>query len=170
MKQETNCTITTTSDQKTRHLGKEIGRRLNSGIVIRLLGDLGSGKTCFVKGLANGLGVPEGYEITSPTYTLIHEYPGRLPLMHVDLYRIHDEMDAEAIGLWELMEQDLVVAVEWAERLANDFWPDGPMLTIAFQSLEEHTRRLSIIGCGLQISDLINEVCSWWNSQPNIEI
>ena len=163
MKPETPYTITTTSDKKTRQLGKEIGKRLNSGIVIRLLGDLGSGKTCFVKGLANGLGVPDGYEITSPTYTLVHEFPGRLPLVHVDLYRIHDEMDAEAIGLWELIGQGHVVAVEWAERLADDFWPNEPLLTIEFQSSDENTRQLRLIGCGLQISDLIKEVCSIWN-------
>ncbi len=163
MKPEIKYTIVTTSDEDTRRLGKEIGKRLISGVVIRLMGDLGSGKTCFVKGLANGLDVPDGYEITSPTYTLVHEFPGRLPLVHVDLYRIHDEMDAESIGLWELMGQDHVVAVEWAERLADDFWPSDPMLTIEFQSPDENTRQLKLIGCGLQISDLIKEVCSIWN-------
>ncbi len=164
MKPEPTYTIITTSDDNTRQLGKEIGERLNNGVIIRLLGDLGSGKTCFVKGLASGLGVPEGYEITSPTYTLVHEYPGRLPLVHVDLYRIHDEMDAEAIGLWELMGQDNVVAVEWAERLTDDFWPTEPMLTVEFQIPDENTRQLELIGGGLQISDLIKEVCSFWNT------
>jgi tRNA threonylcarbamoyladenosine biosynthesis protein TsaE len=154
--------IITTSAAQTRRLGKEIGRRLNAGVVIRLIGDLGSGKTCLVQGLADGLDVPAGYEITSPTYTLVHEYPGRLPLAHVDLYRIHDEMDAEAIGLWELMDPDHVVAVEWAQRLADDFWPDERLLTIAFRSPDADTRQLALFGCGLQISDLIKEISFFW--------
>jgi tRNA threonylcarbamoyladenosine biosynthesis protein TsaE len=153
--------IITTSATQTRRLGREIGRRLKAGAVIRLIGDLGSGKTCLVQGLAGGLDVPAGYVITSPTYTLIHEYPGRLPLAHVDLYRIHDEMDAEAIGLWELMDPNTVVAVEWAERLADDFWPDERLLTITFQSPDADTRQLELFGCGLQISDLIKEISSF---------
>lgn len=160
---ETCISIVTTSAHQTRLLGREIGRRLDDGVVIRLIGDLGSGKTCFVQGLASGLDVPDGYVVTSPTYTLIHEYPGRLPLVHVDLYRIQDEMDAEAIGLWELMDQNLVVAVEWAERLTDGFWPDDRLLTIAFQSPDMDTRRLEVFGYGLQISDLIKEISSFWD-------
>ena len=163
-KPETKISIVTNSADETRRLGREIGKRLNSAIVIRLKGDLASGKTCFVKGLASGLGVPDGYEITSPTYTLVHEYPGRMPLVHVDLYRIHDELDAEAIGLWDLIGQNLVVAVEWADRLADDFWPSESLLTIAFHIPDGNTRRLALIGCGLQISDLIKEISSTWNS------
>lgn len=159
---DVRISLVTTSAGQTRLLGKEIGRILNDGAVIRLMGDLGSGKTCFVQGLAIGLEVPDGYEISSPTYTMIHEYPGRLPLAHVDLYRIHDEMDAEAIGLEELMDQNLVVAVEWAERLPDHFWTDEEMLTIVFQSLDEDTRRLEVFGCGLQISDLIMKISSFW--------
>lgn len=161
-KPETKTSITTTSAEQTRLLGREIGRRLNEGAVIRLMGNLGSGKTCFVQGLAGGLEVPDGYEITSPTYALIHEYPGRLPLVHVDLYRIYDDMDAEAIGLWDLMSQNSVVAVEWAERLTDDFWPNERILTIAFQSPDANTRRLELFGCGLQVCDLIKEISLFW--------
>lgn len=160
---ETRIALVTTSADQTRRLGTEIGRILDHGAVIRLMGDLGSGKTCFVQGLAVGLEVPEGYEITSPTYTLIHEYPGRLPLAHVDLYRIRDEMDAEAIGLGELMDQNRVVAVEWAERLADEYWPEDGLLTLVFRSPDEDTRRIEVFGGGLQISDLIKKISSFWN-------
>ena len=107
--------------------------------------------------------MPEGYNITSPTYTLIHEYPGRLPLVHIDLYRIHDEMDAEAIGLPEILGQETVAAVEWADRLSHDFWPDVPILDIMFHTLNEDTRRLQLIGYGLQIYDLINRIGTMWD-------
>ena len=163
-KPEARISVVTTSAKETRELAKEIGKRLDIGIILRLQGDLGSGKTCFVQGLARGLEVPDGYEITSPTYTLVHEYPARLPLVHVDLYRIHSEMDAEAIGMYELMDKSRVVAVEWAEKLSDDFWPADRTLTIEFQSPDENTRQLSLIGCGLQITDLIKEVDTFWNS------
>lgn len=169
-KTEAQFTIVTTSAEETRRLAEEIGRRIGSGIILLLRGDLGSGKTCFVQGLARGVEVQDGYEITSPTYTLIHEFPARLPLVHVDLYRIHDEMDAEAIGLYELMDQDRVVAVEWAERLPDNFWPQDRTLTIEFQSPDEHTRQLRLFGYGLQIIDLIKEIDTFWNSRTSSSI
>lgn len=150
--------LITTCAEDTRQLGSEIGTRLMQATTIRLLGDLGSGKTCFVQGLAKGLAVPGGYDITSPTYTLIHEYPGRLPLAHIDLYRIHDEMDAEAIGLHELLGQEMVFAIEWADRLSDDFWPNTPMLNITFENRSDDSRRLRLFGYGLQIPDLIEEI------------
>jgi tRNA threonylcarbamoyladenosine biosynthesis protein TsaE len=80
--------MTTRSPEDAHYLGKTIGRQINAGTVIALTGDLGSGKTTMVQGLARGLEVPEDYYITSPTYTLINEYPGRHSLYHVDLYRL----------------------------------------------------------------------------------
>lgn len=156
--QPSAITLITNSADETRHLGKEIGKRLMQATTIRLLGDLGSGKTCFVQGLARGLAVPSGYDITSPTYALIHEYPGRLPLVHVDLYRIHDEMDAEAIGLDEILGQEMVLAVEWADRLSDSFWRNTPILNINFHNRKDDSRRLRLFGYGLQICDLIEEI------------
>ncbi len=153
--------ITKTAHQ-TQQLGRYIGERLQSGTIIKLTGELGSGKTCFVQGLAQGLEVPQGYEITSPTYTLIHEYPGRLPLVHVDLYRIADEMDAEAIGLWDIGDPGTVMAVEWADRLEDAFWPRESW-QINFETLGDDTRRIQLIGYGLHIGDLIKEVLSFWD-------
>ena len=96
--------------------GSRVGQLVGEGDVLALEGDLGSGKTAFVRGLAKGLLVPDGYAVTSPTYALIHTYPGRLTLFHVDLYRISGEDDAENIGLFEFLGKEGVCAVEWAQR------------------------------------------------------
>ncbi|MGD9366066.1 MAG: tRNA (adenosine(37)-N6)-threonylcarbamoyltransferase complex ATPase subunit type 1 TsaE [Desulfobacteraceae bacterium] len=157
--------IVTSSADETRKLGHDIGKRLDIDTIILLVGELGSGKTCFVQGLAKGLEVPEGYEITSPTYTLVHEYPGRLPLVHIDLYRIHDEYDAEAIGLWEILGQESIVVVEWADRLRDEFWPEAPTLAIEFRIQNHETRLLKLFGYGLQISDLIKEIGTLWDTR-----
>ena len=158
--------IITESAQQTHRLGRCIGQRLRNGLVIRLTGTLGSGKTCFVQGLAQGLEVPEGYDITSPTYALVHEYPARKPLVHVDLYRIADESDAEAIGLWDLIDPHNVVAVEWADRIDDGLWPRESM-KIDFQTLADETHRIQLFGYGLQIGNLIKEVLALWNDKPS---
>jgi len=158
--------IVTTNARQTQLLGWQIGTRLPDGMVIKLTGALGSGKTCFVQGLAQGLEVPEGYDITSPTYALIHEYPGRMPLIHVDLYRIADEMDAEAIGLWDLIDPHNVVVVEWADRIEDGFWPLESM-KIEFQTLADETRGIQLFGYGLQIGNLIKEVLALWDAGGN---
>lgn len=111
-----NGTYQSGSERETRAVGARLAARLGPGTVLLLSGDLGAGKTAFTKGLAEGLGIDPA-EVTSPTFTLVHEYRGgRLPLIHVDLYRL-DRADLDEIGL----DQDLaavgVTAVEWAERL-----------------------------------------------------
>jgi len=110
--------FTTHSEDETRAVARALATELTAGAVLLLSGDLGAGKTAFVRGLAEGLGVDPG-DVTSPTFTLVHEYRGgRLPLVHVDLYRL-DRADLDDIGLdTELAEQG-VTAVEWAERLSR---------------------------------------------------
>jgi len=152
----------TTSAEATRRLGRMFGRHLHHGAVIRLNGDLGCGKTCFVKGLAEGLEVPQGYTVTSPTYALMHDYPGRLTLVHADLYRIHDEIDAESIGLWDVMDDGHVVAVEWANRIEDGAWPDES-ISIDFKRIASGTRQVTAFGCGLQVADLIREIGTLWD-------
>ena len=108
------------SVEETRHIGQIIGEMAAAGTTIALGGDLGSGKTALVQGLARGLHVPENIYVTSPSYTLVNEYPGRLSLFHLDLYRLSDP-DLEDIGLYDILDTDTaVVAIEWAERLAPD--------------------------------------------------
>ncbi|MFH0811198.1 MAG: tRNA (adenosine(37)-N6)-threonylcarbamoyltransferase complex ATPase subunit type 1 TsaE [Pseudomonadota bacterium] len=102
----------------TERLGEACGRLAEPGDVIALVGDLGSGKTTFVRGLARGLEVPPEVAVASPTFTLVNEYSGRLSLYHLDLYRVGREGQA-GLGLDEYLYGDGVAAVEWAERLAE---------------------------------------------------
>jgi tRNA threonylcarbamoyladenosine biosynthesis protein TsaE len=96
--------------------GAQLAARLKPGDVIALSGELGAGKTCLVKGIAHGLGIAQ--DVTSPTFTLIHEYQGgRLPLYHLDLYRLRHLAEAEAIGVDEYLAGNGVTVVEWAERI-----------------------------------------------------
>ena len=105
------------SEGETRAIARELAARLTAGQTVLLSGDLGAGKTAFVKGLAEGLDIDAG-EVTSPTFTLVHEYRGgRLPLLHVDLYRL-DAADLDELGLSDLADEG-VVAVEWADRLSR---------------------------------------------------
>jgi tRNA threonylcarbamoyladenosine biosynthesis protein TsaE len=110
--------LTSASEAVTHDIARAIAAELTAGSVILLSGDLGAGKTAFVKGLARGLGL-DGDEVTSPTFTLVHEYRGgRLPLVHVDLYRL-DRAELDDIGLDPDLAAAGVVAIEWAERLTR---------------------------------------------------
>ena len=151
------CEIITHSPEQTRALGEKLGRRLDQGLVLGLNGDLGSGKTCFVQGLARGLEVSAAYDITSPTYTLIHEYPGRIALTHVDLYRLESPVDLVDMGLDEILYDNGVVAVEWADRLASRDWPPA-YLDLAFTIESDDSRRIRIQACGLVDHNLIKEL------------
>ncbi len=134
------------SSDETMALGQAVGSLAEQHLVIALVGDLGCGKTVFVKGLAKGLAVPESYAITSPSYTLINEYPGRICLFHADLYRLAGSIDVESTGLFEIMDRDGVVAIEWAERLApEDINAD---IRITFEIGGEHTRCIGLCAYG----------------------
>ena len=109
-------TITTHSESETAAAGRALAATLDAGSLVLLYGDLGAGKTAFVRGLAEGLGVHRD-EVSSPTFTLIQEYRGgRVTLLHADLYRLDDAREIEELGLDEQGEQ-AVVAIEWAEKL-----------------------------------------------------
>ena len=111
-------TITTHSQDETAAVGRELAKTLTPGSVVLLSGDLGAGKTAFVRGLAEGLGVDPA-EVSSPTFTLVQEYRGgRLPMLHVDLYRLDDPRECDELGLDELGAGG-VVAIEWAEKLSR---------------------------------------------------
>jgi tRNA threonylcarbamoyladenosine biosynthesis protein TsaE len=107
---------TTASETETAAVGRDLAQSLRPGDTVLLHGELGAGKTAFVRGLAEGLGVPPG-DVSSPTFTLIQEYRGgRLPLFHVDLYRLDDPREIDDLGLEEIAAGG-VVAIEWAEKL-----------------------------------------------------
>ena len=109
---------TSNAEAETRAIAARLAAGLAPGAVVLLSGDLGAGKTAFVRGLAEGLGIEPG-DVTSPTFTLVHEYRGgRLPLVHVDLYRL-DKAELDEIGMDPELAEAGVVAVEWAERLSR---------------------------------------------------
>ena len=109
----------TTSEDATIQLGRDIAKQLPKQAVVLLIGNLGAGKTTLAKGILEGLGVAELDDVTSPTFTLIQEYRGgRLPLLHVDLYRLDDPREVDDLGLEEL-GSGTVVAIEWAEKLPD---------------------------------------------------
>ena len=109
-------TITTHSELETTAAGRDLASRLSAGSVVLLFGDLGAGKTAFVRGLAEGLGIPAEH-VSSPTFTIMQEYRGgRLPLFHVDLYRLNDSREVDDLGVDEIAA-DGVLAIEWGEKL-----------------------------------------------------
>ena len=109
-------TYITNSESETADVGRSLAAMLSAGDVILLEGDLGAGKTAFVRGLAEGLGIPAD-EVSSPTFTLVQEYrAGRLPLFHVDLYRLNDPREIDDLGLDEIADEG-VLAIEWAEKM-----------------------------------------------------
>jgi tRNA threonylcarbamoyladenosine biosynthesis protein TsaE len=111
----------TTSEEETIALGERLARELPRRAVVLLIGDLGAGKTTLTKGIVKGLGAAEPEEVSSPTFTLIHEY-GDARVYHVDLYRLDEPRQVRTLGLEELLERDAVVLVEWGERFP-ELWP-----------------------------------------------
>ena len=133
-------TITTHSESETSDVGRRLAKTLEPGAVVLLVGDLGAGKTALVRGLAEGLGIaPE--EVSSPTFTLMQEYRGgRVPLLHVDLYRLDDAREIDDLGLDELAMES-VLAIEWAEKLPRT--PAGA-ITVAIAHAGDSERRIDI--------------------------
>ena len=131
---------TTHSEDETAAVGRELSASLRSGSVILLFGDLGAGKTAFVRGLADGLGVARD-EVSSPTFTLVQEYRGgRIPLLHVDLYRLNDPREIDDLGLDELAA-NAVLAIEWAEKLPH---PQPDAIRVAIAHAGDATRTINV--------------------------
>ena len=148
--------ITTHSPDRTRFIGEVIGRAIDTKTVIALTGDLGAGKTVFVQGLARGLDVPTDYYITSPTYTLINEYPGRIRLFHVDLYRITSKIELFDIGFEDICDGNGVVVVEWADRLEPGKLSEDMAITINI--VDDTTREFHIIFYGRKKTNLLKHL------------
>jgi len=133
------ASIISHSAEETFAAGRAFAASLRRGNVLALCGDLGAGKTHFVKGLAAGLGVEA--EVTSPTFTLIHEYPGGLlPLYHIDFYRLEETSDALKIGIDEYLDGEGVTAIEWADKFA-ELIPDEA-IWVRFNLLENDRREI----------------------------
>jgi tRNA threonylcarbamoyladenosine biosynthesis protein TsaE len=133
-------TLDTVSADETRRAGERLGRVLEAGDVVALAGPLGAGKTCFVQGLARGLDVPADRRVASPTFTLVNEHPGRVPLYHIDLYRLETRAELEHIGIDEYLDGPGVAVVEWMDRFPELAPPDR--LDIEIEITGDESRRL----------------------------
>jgi tRNA threonylcarbamoyladenosine biosynthesis protein TsaE len=143
------------SETDTDAAGLALALLLQPGDVIALVGDLGAGKTRFVQAVAKGLGVPDEI-VHSPTFTLIHEYPGRFPLRHCDAYRLKNPEEFADLGLDELFGEDGVAFVEWADRVAEDLPRDH--LRIELTVAGESTRQVRFIATGRRSADIVRQL------------
>lgn len=147
-------TVISRNSEDTFSIGRIIGESLSAGDIVALSGDLGTGKTYLTKGIARGLGVSEQYQITSPTFTLINEYPGRLTLYHFDLYRLESFLDVINLGYEEYLFGKGVSVIEWAEK-ASDVLPDETIF-ISLTYLDENTRKMAISGNDERLLNISN--------------
>jgi len=149
----TSLVITTKSVSETLRIGKRIGALLQPGDVVALVGDLGTGKTHLVKGLAAGVGVKKAARMASPSFTLINEYPGKIRFCHLDLYRLETEEEARDVGVEEILQGGGVTAIEWADKIPSLLSREG--LWIHLRAVGEHCRSVEITGKGIRYETLL---------------
>jgi tRNA threonylcarbamoyladenosine biosynthesis protein TsaE len=156
-------TVRTRSADETTSLGRRIGTILRPGEVLLLVGDLGTGKTTFIQGIARGLGI--GERARSPTFTLIHTYEGgRYPFLHVDLYRCSTPQEVGDLGLEELIEPPAVTAVEWGEKAGEVAGPDYLELCFEWDGSDDDTRTIQFLPFGRwreRMGELSETVRDW---------
>ena len=151
---DSEFSVVSTSPDETRALARRLGELCRGGEVILLRGDLGAGKTCFTQGLALGLDVDPLMRITSPTFTLHGEYPGRLILNHVDLYRLDDPCQADTLGIADLFDDpEAVLAIEWPELLGDA--AAGDNLTVRLEHRGEGEREIAARAEGKRHRELL---------------
>ncbi len=132
------------------------------GVILAISGPLGAGKTAFVKGLARGIEVPDSFLVTSPTFTIVNEYPGRLSLYHMDLYRIEDFAELEDFGWHDMLGNDAVVAIEWADKFSPDFYGDALFMSI--EPTGDDARRFCFTAVGDNETTLLKKILSFKNN------
>lgn len=128
--------------EQTISQGRELASSLRPPLLVLLTGELGAGKTTLAKGIISGLGVAAEEDITSPTFTLIHTFTGRVKVFHVDLYRVSDVHDFDTLGLEDLFAEPAIVLIEWPERMR--LRTDWPVLRIALEHVAEDARKITI--------------------------
>ena len=133
-------TIITNSERETVGVGEKLGFTLNPGAVVALYGGLGAGKTAFTRGVAAGLGI--GMNVSSPTFTIVNEYPGEVPLFHFDMYRLDSENELFDIGWDDYLDRGGVCVVEWSEKVPGAFTPDT--IKVKIEKLGNNKRMLTI--------------------------
>ena len=141
----TNTKMTKTNYfEETIAAAEQVAAHLSAGDIILYEGDMGAGKTHFTKGIAKYLGIDD--EITSPTFALVNEYDGALPLFHFDLYRIESYDDLYAIGFFDYLDRGGVIAAEWSENIAELKAELGEVITVCIEKLSETGRRITVSG------------------------
>jgi tRNA threonylcarbamoyladenosine biosynthesis protein TsaE len=145
-------TLTATTAAELQAIGERLGRALALGDVLALVGPLGAGKTTFVQGVARGMDVPPERHVASPTFALVNEHPGRVPLVHADLYRINDPRELEELGLSDAFDR-AAVAIEWLDR-----FPDAApaeRLTSEIAIAGDGTRAVTFRAVGARAGELL---------------
>ena len=139
-------TVRTTSPDQTVALGAALARLLAPGDLIALVGGLGAGKTCFASGVVDGLGIPASQFCGSPTFTLVNEYEGRIPLYHIDLYRLQAPEDLEDVGLDHYLRGEGACLIEWFDRFPDEL--PAERLTVLFTHDSPEQRTITVLGLG----------------------
>ena len=132
----------THSPEETQEVGERIGRQLRPGDVVALIGDLGVGKTCLTQGIARGAGVYQDQTVNSPSYILVNEYAGKIPVYHIDLYRLQELEDIVALGLEDYLEEDGICVIEWADRM-GELLPEN-YIQVKITGEDEFTRTIEV--------------------------
>jgi tRNA threonylcarbamoyladenosine biosynthesis protein TsaE len=149
-------TVTSRNPEETFLIGKIIGRNLIENDVVALVGDLGTGKTCLTQGIARGLDVPDEYQITSPSFTLINEYQGRMMLYHFDLYRLSRASEMDDMGYEEYLFGQGVSVIEWADKVKG-ILPDETLFVL-INYTDENERSIIISGQEKKIAIISQEL------------
>lgn len=155
---ETRLIVHSSNPEETLKLGRCLGVLLRSGDVVCLVGELGSGKTVLAKGIALGLGVDPEEGARSPTFALVHEYAGRFPISHIDLYRLGRPEELVELGWEEYLYGNWVAVIEWAEKAEGLLPEERLTVVIAFEG--ENERRFSLSASGPRYQELLRELSS----------
>ena len=145
------------SPAATFSFGKRVGQKLKAGSILALIGELGCGKTLFTRGICDGVGVPERY-VNSPTFVFANEYLGRLPVFHIDLYRLNTITEGFEIGILDYLAKadSGIIVVEWAEKILSLL--SDNYLQVQFQVLSVRRRQLMLVGFGERFGSLLREL------------
>jgi tRNA threonylcarbamoyladenosine biosynthesis protein TsaE len=155
--------VVTEDPAQTIRLGRLLGEILPPGSFVALVGSLGAGKTLLTKGLARGLGVEDDREVTSPSFVLVNEYRGRIPVYHLDLYRLDSYAEVEGIGWDEFVSGPGVTLVEWADKVAEELPEER--IEIQLQWVGEEKRKIGFSGKGGRGQTLVEELKHKWEKE-----
>jgi tRNA threonylcarbamoyladenosine biosynthesis protein TsaE len=137
--------VVTSSPDETIAVGRDLAAALRPPALVLLFGDLGAGKTTLVKGIVSGLGLAREEDVTSPTFVLVHAFRNHSRLYHVDLYRVENPADLESLGLDDLLAEDAIVVVEWAEKLGA---APATAVRVRLDAVSDRQRRIRVEGEG----------------------